>query len=363
LSIPILDLSGSPSERVLQHGRGAGDLVARSIEIYRKAFRSKGVSWERAREVATALLPEIAAFDRGFADEIRGIADGAEVPVEDVVALNARTELLYGQHPQVSPGPDTDGDGCTGAIALPGATRDGIVIHGQNWDWRDECADSCLLLRIRSEEGPDILCFTEGGLLARFGFNSAGIALTANFLQTERDYGRKGIPIALIRRRILMARSLSEAIRVPYSVPRAFSANLMLSDAGGAAIDLETTPDEIFWQAPENDLLVHANHFVTLPARIKNIDMSIPTSPDSLYRDLRVRAHLESRHGDITTEDFRIAFGDRFGAPRAVCRSPIEGPGGKVSSTVATIIMSPSEGRIWIAKRPYASAEFTEHRL
>jgi isopenicillin-N N-acyltransferase-like protein len=159
-----LDLSGTPHQRGLQHGRGAAELVARSIEIYRKAFKSKGVSWERAREVATALLPVIAAYDQGFADEIRGIAEGAKVPLEDVVALNARTELLYGQHPQAPKGPDTDGDGCTGAIALPGATRDGIVIHGQNWDWRDECADSCLLLRIRSEDGPDILCFTEGGL-------------------------------------------------------------------------------------------------------------------------------------------------------------------------------------------------------
>lgn len=364
MTIPILDLSGSPHERGLQHGRGAGDLVVRSIEIYRKAFLSKGVTWDRARSIAAKLFPEIEAYDADFASEIRGISEGAEVPVEDIVALNARTELLYGQSPQVPPGPDTDGDGCTGAIALPSATRDGILIHGQNWDWRDECADSCMLLRIRSDDGPDILCFTEGGLLARFGLNSAGIAITANFLQTERDYGRKGIPVALIRRKILMSNSLSEAIRVPYSVPRAFSANLMLSDSAGVAIDLETTPDEIFWQAPENDLLVHANHFVTVAARCKNQDMSIPTSPDSLYRDMRVRQHLESRHGDITPDDFRDAFADRFGAPRAVCRSPIEGPGGKVSSTVATIIMSPSEGRLWIAKRPYESAaEYEEHKL
>ena len=363
MSVPVIELSGSARDRGLQHGREAGDFVVRSIEIYRKAFLSKGVTWEQARVVAGKLLPEIEAYNAEFADEIRGIAEGAEVPLEDIVALNARTELLYGQRPQADRGPDDDGDGCTGAIALPEATADGIVIHGQNWDWRDECADSGILLRIRSDDGPDILCFTEGGLLARFGFNSAGMALTANFLQTERDYGRKGVPISLIRRQILMSRNFAEAIKVAYSTPRAFSANLMLSDAGGAAIDLETTPDEIFWIAPENGLLVHANHFVSLPARTKNFDMSVPTTPDSLYRDVRVRDSLTAKHGKITIEDFKEAFADRYGSPRAVCRSPVEGPGGKISSTVVTIIMSASEKRLWIARRPYKEAVYEEHAL
>lgn len=363
MSIPVIDLSGSARDRGLQHGREARDYVVRGIKVYRKAFLAKGVTWEQARVVAAKFLPEIEAYNAEFAEEIRGIAEGSEVPVEDIVALNARTELLYGQRPQADPGPDDEGDGCTGAIALPDATADGVVLHGQNWDWRDECADSSILLRIRSDDGPDILCFTEGGLLARFGFNSAGIALTANFLQTEKDYGRKGIPVSLIRRQILMSSNFAEAMKVAYSAPRAFSTNLMLSDAGGAAIDLETTPDEIYWIAPENGLLVHANHFVSMPARIKNIDMSVPTTPDSLYRDVRVRESLASKHGKITTEDFKVAFADRFGSPRAVCRSPVEGPGGKVSSTVVTIIMSASEKKLWIAKRPYEKAIFEEHAL
>lgn len=363
MGIPVLDLEGSARERGLKHGREAGDLVARSIAIYRRAFQSKGVSWDRARAVAKEFLPQIEAYNAEFAEEIRGIADGAKVPFEDVVALNARTELLYGQKPQTAPGPDDDGDGCTGAIALPSATQNGIVLHGQNWDWRDECADSCMLLRIRSKTGPDILCFTEGGLLARFGFNSAGIALTANFLQSEHDYGRTGIPVALLRRQILMSSHFAEAMKVPYAAQRAFSANLMLSDAGGAAIDLETTPDEIFWISPENGLLVHANHFVSVPARIKNFDMSVPTTTDSLYRDVRVRALLEQNLGKLTVDDFKRAFADDFGSPRAVCRSPVEGPGGKVSSTVATIIMSASEKKLWIALRPYEQSVFEEHSL
>lgn len=363
MSFPIIDLSGDARARGLKHGKEGGDLVHRSIVIYRKAFQSKGVSWERARAVAAALMPAIESYSAEFAEEIRGIAEGAKVPVEDIVALNARTELLYGQQPQVARGPDSDADGCTGAIALPNATAGGRVIHGQNWDWRDECADSGLLLRIRSTDGPDILCFTEGGLLARFGMNSAGVALTANFLQTENDYGRDGVPIALLRRQILTSPTFAEAMKVPYAAKRSFSANLMLSDAGGVAVDLESTPDEIFWLMPENDLLVHSNHFVSLAARCKHIDLSVPTNTDSLYRDMRVRLQLEQNHGKIDIDDFKRAFADNYGSPRAVCRSPIEGPGGKVSSTVATIIMSAGEGKLWIAKRPYDEAVFDEHSL
>ena len=49
-------------------------------------------------------------------------------------------------------------------------------------DWRAECAETGVLLRIHRDDGPDILTFTEAGGLARSGLNSAGIGLTANAL-------------------------------------------------------------------------------------------------------------------------------------------------------------------------------------
>lgn len=360
---PLFDVAGTPVEVGRRYGRLAGDYIRRSIEIYRNAFAQKGVSWERALEVARDFMPQIERFDLGLCAELRAVAEGAELAVENIVAINARTELLYGQKPLAPPGHDDDGDGCTGAVAMPEVTADGRLIHGQNWDWRDECTETAIVLRIEPKDGPRMLTFVEAGLLARCGLNSEGLAVTANFLQNDTGYGAPGIPQPFIRRRILMSRSLGEAMREVFSAPRTCANNLMISHRDGECIDLETTPDEVFWLQPEDGLLVHANHFVSIPARITLRDVEVETNTDSLYRHRRVHAYLEQRRGGLTIEDFKGAFADRFGAPRAVCRSPVSGPGGKTSSTVATIIMDTTLQKMWIAKKPYETCHFKEYSL
>lgn len=360
---PLFDLAGSAEDIGLAYGRQAGDYVQRSIAIYRTAFLQKGVSWERARQVARDFAPQIERYHPAFFAEIRAIARGAEVPFEDIVAINARTELLYGQRPVVPKAPEADTDGCTGAIALPEATANGHTLHGQNWDWRDECADSSVVLRIRPAEGLPMLIFVEAGILARCGLNAAGVAITGNFLQTDHDYGLPGVPVPFIRRRVLMSQTLDEAIRVVFAAPRAFANNLMISQSDGEAVDLEATPDEVFWLQPEDGVLVHANHFISQGALAKVKDVGLTTNTDSLYRDRRVRQYLRQRAGNLTVDDFKAAFADRYGSPRAVCRSPVTGPGGKTSSTVATIVMDTTDRRMWIARRPYGPHHFTEYSL
>src|SRR3546814_11704243 len=68
-------------------------------------------------------------------------------------------------------------DGCTTIIVQPERTPDGTLIHAHNWDWKASCAETCVVLRVRGDGGPDILPFTEAGTLARFGFHGAGVAV------------------------------------------------------------------------------------------------------------------------------------------------------------------------------------------
>lgn len=360
---PLIEVAGTPVEMGIEYGRQAAEYIHRSVRIYQHAFLQKGVSWDRARVVARAFATEIERYSPDFLTEMRAIARGADLPFEDIVAINARTELLYGQDPSAPQAPEDDPDGCTGAIAMPEATADGHVLHGQNWDWRDECAESAIVLRMHPAGGPRMLMFVEAGILARCGMNSAGVGLTGNFLQSDNDYGRQGVPVPLVRRRILMSGSLAEAIRMVLAAPRAFANNLMISHDGGECINLEATPLEVFWSEPTNGVLVHANHFRSAGALAKVRDVGLLTNADSLYRDRRVEALLKSRAGRLTAEDFKEALSDRYGSPRAVCRSPVAGPGGKSSSTVATIIMDTTEKKMWVAKRPYGPHTYKEYTL
>ena len=67
-------------------------------------------------------------------------------------------------------------------------------------------------LRRFREDGPDLLTFVEAGGLARAGLNAAGIAVTANYLESDRDYRELGVPLALLRRRFLESEHLAMAM-------------------------------------------------------------------------------------------------------------------------------------------------------
>jgi isopenicillin-N N-acyltransferase-like protein len=358
-AFPFIEVSGTPRNAGLQYGRKAAGRIHRSIETYRHVFAEKDVDWELARGAAARFAARIEQAYPRIAEEMRAIAQGAEVPFEDIVVINARTELLHGIFGK--PREDADDiDGCTGAVALPATTREGHMIHAQNWDWRDECVESSIVLKIVPDVGPSMLVFGEAGVMASVGLNNAGLAVTSNHLESDRDGKGEAIPNPVVRRQVLAQCALGPAIETVLKAERSSSINFLISHREGEAIDLEATPEQVFWVTPDDDLLVHANHFVSPPARAAVRDIGLLTSADSLYRDSRVRRYLSRDRGRVTLSTIQAAFQDRFGAPRAVCRSPIPG---KFSTTVATIIMDTTAQIMWVAPRPYGPHKFTEYRL
>ena len=171
------------------------------------------------------------------------------------------------------------------------------------------------------------------------------------------------MPLALIRRGILQSELYANALGVVCRSARSISNNMILTHAEGEAVSLETCPEQVFWQQPEDGVLVHANHFKTPAALARVVDRSLETTPDSLYRDRRVTEALRKRAGDLTEQDVLDALQDRFGAPRAVCRSPSAGPGGASSATVATIVMDPAARKMRIAPAPFKAHRFTDYSL
>jgi isopenicillin-N N-acyltransferase-like protein len=355
--LPLVDISGPPDQRGHEYGEKAHDRIHRGISNYKAAFSKIGIDWVQACDIAGSFLPRIRRQEKTLFTEIEGIAKSAGLTVEEILALNCRTEIIYGQNGESNEATD----GCTGAIALPDATASGHVLHAQNWDWRDECADSAIVLRISSGDGPDILTQTEAGVLARCGINSSGIALTGNFLKCERDNSPDGIPIPFVRRHILEQETLSDAMNVVLKSPKAFSTNLMISDAGGEAIDLEAVPGETFWVEPKDGLLVHANHFESARAVTVVTDKGILVTPCSLYRSSRVRSKLSKDVGKLETEHLKNVLADKYGSPYGICAEPVQDANGGVWSTVATIIFDVTERTMWVAVRPYGDHVYTQY--
>jgi isopenicillin-N N-acyltransferase-like protein len=359
---PLIDLSGSPTERGRQHGKAAPEQIKRGIKMYSESLLKSGVDWKELERRAEAMVPTIEAFDAKYVEEMRGIAEGSGQPFAGIMLMNARTEMVSAARRQQAA--KHFPDGCTAAFALPEATADGVLLHGQNWDWRAECAETSVVLRIRRDDGPDILTFTEAGGLARSGLNSAGIGLTANALECDRDYQRgAGVPLPFIRRKVLEAEYLALAVRTVFSTPKLGSNHMAISHCGGEAFGFECAPDETFWVAPERGIYVHANHWISESGRAKVKDTGLQETPDSIYRDKRVRDSLTPKRGTLTLGDFREAFFDDYATPYSVCRPPRPNNRGALVATSAMVLMRPGEGHLETCPMPALNKQFTTYIL
>jgi isopenicillin-N N-acyltransferase-like protein len=371
---PLIELGGDIRERGLAYGRLAADRIHKGALHYREQLARDGFDEAGVEALVDELVPVMARFDAAYVEEMRFIAKGADAPFSTIALINARTEVLklaqraraarrarHETAPSIAV--DDDPDGCTSVVLLPEATADRRLLHAQNWDWKVECAETSVVLSIARENGPDILTFTEAGGLARSGLNSAGLAITANYLESDRDYARIGVPLALIRRKALECAHLAHAIRAIQATEKSASNNIVLSHAEGLAFNFECAPDESFLVQPEAGLLVHANHWVSPIALGKLKDTGLATVPDSLYRDVRVRALLAPRLGRATALDLREALFDDFQSPWSVCRPPRKTLSDNLSATVAMIVMEPAAGVMNVAPLPALNRDFTTYRL
>ena len=352
---PLIDISGAPFERGVQYGRQAKERIARSVALYGGRLQRLGLSPARIADLVQVYLPHMQAFGEHYVAEMEGIAKGAGLLLSDIVLVNARTEIVALARKSEQPK-----DGCTGVIILPSHAATGRLIHAQNWDWLAACADTGIVLRIRRDDGPDILTFTEAGGLARSGLNGAGLAITANYLESNRDYQQQGVPLPLIRRKVLEQSHLALAIEAIVRTPKACSNNMMLSDAKGFAVDFECAPDEVFPIHAENGRLVHANHWQSAVALTKLKDTGLADVPDSLYRDRRV---MELLGQNPSVKNVKQALFDDFGTPYAVCRPPITESDGNLGATVAMIVMEPGARVMEVCPMPALDRTFTRYSL
>ena len=364
----LIELTGSPHDRGIQYGRQAAPEIARSIGHYGAQIAARGVDAQRLKEIVGQYLPTLEEFDHRQVQEMRGIAAGAGVPFEHIVLVNARTELMQiALRPGLRDSLRTmASEGCTGVVVRPEATRDKELVHAHNWDWQRECADSAVILRIHNQDGPNILTFAEAGALARFGFNARGICITGNGLESDRDYRSVGIPLTLIRRKMLEQQHLGIALQIAYLTPKSGSNNMLISHGpSGLAYDFECAPDETFMVEPQNGVLAHTNHWLSPVALTKLRECGMAEAPSTLYRIVRVRESLAARTGAITCEDVAAAMADDFESPWSVCYPPrASNPTNpSIYATVATLIMRPAAGEMNVAMLPALDRRFTRYNI
>ncbi len=322
---PEIEIEGAAYERGRQYGARAAAAIRQNAATYQRLIAYHA---ERRRQetlaAARAFGPILESHAPDLLEEMRGIADGAGCDLEDVLLINARSELMGTM------------DECTALAAGPAMTAAEDVLLGQNWDWYTAVEAEPVLLRIRQPGRPEILTLCEAGQVGKIGMNGAGLGVCLNFL--SHAHRGQGVPIHVILRQMLGKAHLGAAIRAAYGVPRGGAANVLLAHAAGEILDLELTATDADFLYGDDGWLVHTNHFES--PRLRSGDTGLTTSMSTLARAARARRLLAGARGEVTTEAFQAILRDHTYGAYAICRHAEPGePKLEQTETRASVIM------------------------
>ncbi|GAB7386467.1 acyl-CoA--6-aminopenicillanic acid acyl-transferase [Bacillaceae bacterium] len=331
-------------------GESVSEKINGNIEIYKELFKEYAdVDWDTVRNKALMYVEPIQDYAPEMIEELKGMAKGSDLDLADLIALNVRTEIMFGFSQSVS------GE-CTSYAVSENKASNQHVIIGQNWDWKPEVQKNSIILEIEQPPYPSLIMIAEAGHLGKIGFNSAGIGLCANLLVSSLDKGEIGVPFHAILRKILNSRNINEAIRAVTLPHRASSGNYLIANDMGTIINLETGPggnENIFYLGIEEGILGHANNFLV---KTHFEDKTLEVLPDSPARANGIKREL-AKFAEVSVENIQDALRNHDNFPNSICRHPES-----VSKiqTIASIIIDLTEKSMAIAPGPPCRNSFTK---
>ncbi|KAF7186408.1 Acyl-coenzyme A:6-aminopenicillanic-acid-acyltransferase 40 kDa form [Pseudocercospora fuligena] len=339
-----IECSGSPHEIGLKHGTEAREAISRCIAFYAKQFKQNaGKEWHEVQEIATKFEPVIQSRWPSFLEEMGGIAEGAQVPLIDIIAINVRTEVTFGLWNQAK----STSDGCT---ALFWKTNDAMFL-AQNWDWMENQKKNLVLLTIRRQSKPTIKMVTEAGLIGKIGLNSAGVGVCLNAIRIP-GLNVERIPCHLGLRLALESESAKQAIDKLKGYGVASACHYLLADSE-QSVGLEWSSSDVQEIQSRSDKIFHTNHYIVEHPGVTDI----PWLDDSSVRLAKIEELSNTAEKQSLASISRM-LSDESSFPTSICRAQ------KDASTFATLfsIVMDLSARKAVVKvgRPIAPEEVIE---
>jgi isopenicillin-N N-acyltransferase-like protein len=308
------------------------------------------MTWEEGLLEARKFLPYGEETFPHFIEELRGIAEGANVSFEDVWTLNCYEGLAYCQQ---------EVWGCTSVAVRNDQTADGHVLLGHNEDWTSVDRDNVYLVRAKPDGGPAFIGMTYGPLLVNIGLNAEGIGVAIDSVYPTDE--RVGVPRILCSRAVLNAHTVGEAIRACVPKLRTGGYSYLLADANGELYSVETaaTTHDIVYG--EEGWLAHTNHYLSPKMQV----LEEPgTYAGSHVRLNRARRLLQAQMGKVTVEGLQALLRDHINWPDSICthEDPADLPYER-GLTLVSLVMDLTERVIWAAPGPPCEGEYAAYPL
>lgn len=340
-TLQMIDVRGSHREVGRQIGQQCQTQIRGTLANLREGLPA-GVTLKDMLQQSKLYLEHSRSIYPQYIEELEGIAEGADVPFDEVF-LSMCEELWE----------SSAWRGCTDMAARGRATLDGSTLIAHTNDLLPRAEEHLVLLKVQAGDEPEFLGISSGGIAISAGFNAAGISLTGN--QLDNNDIRPGVPRLLLVRAILASRHLSEAMDHCLLPPRASSYNNVLADTSGEVYNMEGSATDCEPIYIEEDILAHANHYVS-PA-MRHFEADRNSIGNSVLRHNRAMRLLRENYGQLTPELFQKLLGDHAGYPTSICKHGTE------TVTVFSIIIQLEQLRAWIGLGRACQAEYVEYQL
>lgn len=311
---PIVHVSGSHYQMGYQIGAAVGPQIRHSIEnarfLLESIYETIQLTWEGAQIQGRKYLPFAQERYPQYVDELRGIAEGAQVELDEVVALNAMEAVTMDALHLTK---------CTSMAVNGDRTADGHVLVAHNEDWLPEDEQDIYIVHGVPDDEPAFLAMSYGGLLVNIGFNAAGIAQCCDSVYPNDS--RIGIPRVVVSRAVLAAETPEMAIRCALVPQRAAGYNHLIAHDSGELYNVEVSARRFALMSQEDGCLLHTNHYLDYNMR------AIEYEPDELI-GTRVRyfraERLLKRTSSHTIKTLQAIQKDHLNYPNSICNHSTE---------------------------------------
>lgn len=342
IGFPIIETEGTPYEMGFQHGRKARKQIQACLD---QCIPSRGGTDEDRQRAAmiertvTERMPEAL-------EEMRGIAEGAHLPYEDILLLNLSIELWrIFMMPRNS---------CT-IIGMAG--KEPLLAKTIDSASKDDHCYVCQ--RARPSSGYDFLHLTYAGTLwTDGGVNTAGLAQVNASLESNTD-NWSGFPVWIMARYLLQScATVSQAIEAAQRYDAINTGgNFLLGDSSGDFAVIEKTIAQAVRRLEAEpkvagqvgEVIFATNHSVTA-----EMEPFLGGTETVLMNSQQRFENLARLAQDVKRDlEGAISLLRDHALPGGLCQHGQDG-----LYTTAAFVAFPKQARLWVARRYPCQSEF-----
>lgn len=285
--IPEVCLSGPPQERGRAHGEAVRDLIHRGIRGWLDVVSARTDPGDFVDELwhGNGFRDAAERHAPALLEEVRGIAEGAALPLADVFAWQLMDEAWWYLDARCGgPGPS---ERCS-AFAV---NHRGRGLAGQTEDLYRHFDGHQVMLRYLDDDGLEVLAPSLAGLLALNGVNSAGLAVCVTTL-SQLAHSVSGLPSGFVVPRLLRCRTVDEALAQLRRTPLASGDSYVLAQRDRSSA-IEASAAGIT-MVHDGERALHTNHALRQAPAHESVrfDSSVERL-DQLDRMVRADASLK----------------------------------------------------------------------